>query len=309
MKVEEGKRYLQSFKDEGKIVVVKEEPVVAEPPVKEPEITPPSTTLRVKSNLGLTPGSPKTLDQIRQIADAFVRNREFALYASRLARRPLTAEELLEQDRLHHIHNGEWDDGLAERKRRYCQIAPFVARTFDPEKCGNSESQRPILDENLSEWKSKTHLFPKIAIGYVGKRPKKIERPVLIALTAIIQTASKPDGDCPRDSIQGWWEELVAENKLPAWDTDTYTAARSVLLRYKIIAIDHKRWQYVPDAKGQCKGIWIREQETVGERNYSFPSPSLYSLFLLLPLHNGYDVDISQENGWTCPIRESRPPP
>lgn len=317
VKVEEGKRYLESLKNGSKIVVSEPEPV-SRPATKEPEVTPLSVTLRVKSaplgrgtngNLGLTPGSPRTLDQIRQITDAFARNREFALYAARLARRPLTAEELLEQDRLHHIHNGEWEDGLAERKRRYRQIAPFVARTFDPDKCGKVESERPILDANLREWKAKAHLFPKVALGYVGKRAKQIERPVLIALTAIIQTVSKPDGDCPRDSIQGWWEELAAEDKLPAWDTDSYTAARSILVRYKIIAIDHHRYQYVPDAKGQCKGIWIREQESVGERNYSFPAPALYCLFLSSPLHKGYDVDIRQENGWSSQIRQSRPPP
>lgn len=316
VKVEEGKRYLESLKNKDK--VASEPELVATPTAKEPEVTPLSMTLRVKSaplgrgtngDLGLTPGSPRTLDKIRQITDAFDRNREFALYANRLARRPLTADELLEQDRLHHIYNGEWEEGLTERTRRYRQIAPFVARTFDPDKCGKVESERPILDAHLQSWKAKAHLFPKVAIGYVGKRAKKVERPVLIALTAIIQTVSKPDGDCPRDSIQGWWEELAGEDKLPAWDTDTYTAARSILLRYKIIAIDHKRWQYVPDAKGQCKGIWIREQESVGERYYCYPSPSLYSLFLLLPLHKGYDVDISRENSWIGQIRESRPPP
>lgn len=126
----------------------------------------------------------------------------------------------------------------------------------------------------------------------VGKRVKQVERPVLIALTAIIQTASKTNRDCPRDSIQCWWEELAADNELPAWSVDLNTAARSILARYKIIGIDHKRWQYVPDAKGQCKGIWIREQELVGERNYSYPTPVYYSLFLYLPLHKGYDADV-----------------
>lgn len=230
VKVEEGKRYLASLKNGNKVVVSEPEPVpTPEPVIEEPEVTPQSVTLRVKSaplgpgtdgDLGLTPGSPRTLDQIRQITDAFARNREFALYASRLARRPLTADELLEQDRLHHIHNGTWEDGLVERERRYRQIAPYVARTFDPDKCGKAESERPILDANLQDWKAKAHYFPKVAIGYVGQRAKQIERSVLIALTAIIQTVSKPDGDCPRDSIQGWWEELAAEDKLPAWDTD-----------------------------------------------------------------------------------------
>lgn len=316
VKVEEGKRYLESFKHKGKIVLP--QAPLPSPAAEEPKVTPSSLTLRVKSappqrgtdgDLGLTPSSPRTLDQIRQITDAFARNREFALYAARLARRPLTADELLEQDRKHHIHNGKWEDGLAERKQRYRQIAPFVAHTFDPDKCGKVESERPILDANLREWKAKAHLFPKVALGYVGKRAKRIERPVLIALTAIIQTASKPDRDCPRDSIQGWWEELAGENKLPAWDTDIYTAARSVLVRYRIIAIDHHRYQYVPDAKGQCKGIWIREQESVGERHYSYPSPALYCLFLSPPLHKGYDVDIGKENGWNGQIRQSRPPP
>lgn len=314
VKVAEGKRYLESLKNGGKVVVSEPEPVPP-PAVKEPEVTPQSVTLRVKSaplgrgtdgDLGLTPGSPRTLDQIRQITDAFARNREFAFYAARLSRRPLTAGELLEQDRLHHIHNGEWEDGLAQRKRRYRQIAPYVARTFDPEKCGTSESERPKLDANLREWRAKAYLFPKVALGHVGQRVKQIERPVLIALTAIIQTVSKPDGDCPRDSIQGWWEELAGENKLPAWDTDIYTAARSILVRYRIICIDHHRYQYVPDAKGQCKGIWIREQELVGERNYSFPSDVLP---LVPPCIRVMTLVIDPRSDWSNQIRESRPPP
>lgn len=318
-KVEAGNRYLDSLNNSDKIVVspdLKEQVVVgngARSSSADAETShaplPNAPAGGINRDLGLTPGSPRTLDQIRQITDAFVRNREFALYANRLARRPLTADELLEQDRLHHVHNGKWEVGLAERTRRYRQIAPFVSRTFDPAKCGKADSDRPILDGNLREWKAKAHLFPKVALGYVGKRAKPVERSVLIALTAIIQTASKTNRDCPRDSIQGWWEELAAEDKLPAWNVDLYTAARSILARYKIIAIDHKRWQYVPDAKGQCKGIWIREQELVGERNYSYPSSALYSLLLLLPLHKGYDADIWQESGWSGQIRETRPPP
>lgn len=317
VRVEEGKRYLDSLKNKGTIIVSEQEPA-PKPETKEQKVTPLSPTLRVTSaplgrstngDFGLTHGAPRTLDQIRQITDAFVRNREFALYAARLARRPLTADELLEQDRRHHIHNGEWEDGLAERKRRYRQIAPFVARTFDESKCGNAESQRPTLDENLRSWKAKSHLFPKIGIGYVGKRGTKIDRQVLIGLTAIIQTVSKPNRDCPRDSIQGWWEELAAEDKLPAWNVDLYTAARSVLARYKIIRIDHIRYQYVPDAKGQCKGIWIREQKTVGERNYRYPSSFSYSPSSIVSLHKGYDGDICNEKGWSSQIAEERPPP
>jgi hypothetical protein len=322
IKVEEGKRYLESLKNGGKIVVPKEEPVVETPVPVVPQsqdtpiqdypcgITSRPLGRSANCDLGLTPGSPRTLEKIRNITDAFVRNREFAFYANRQARRPLTADELLEQDRLNHIYNGKWEDGLAARTQRYRQIAPYVARTFDPEKCGNAESQRPLLDAHLRRWKGKAYLFPKIALGYVGKRPKKIERQVLIALAAIIQTVSKPNRDCPRDSIQGWWEELAAENKLPAWEVDLYTAARSILARYKIISIDHKRWQYVPDAKGQCKGIWIREQKSVGEKNYTFPSslPSvdlpLFSLCIRV-----MTLVIDKKNEWSDQIRETRPPP
>ena len=325
VKVEEGRRYLQSLKDDTPIVVHQDPQAVhAEERIEEPvdetlsprsqadacEMPPPrAVDMYGSPAASASQPRPESLEEIRQISDAFVRNREFALYASRLARRPLTAEELLEQDRQHHIYNGQWEEGLAERKRRYRQIAPFVARTFDPAKCGSRESERPTLDENLRRWRGRAYRFSKVAIGYVGKRAKKVDRQVLIGLTAIIQTVSKPNGDCPRDSIQGWWEELAAEDKMPAWNVDLYTAARSVLARRKIIVIDHKRYQFVPDTKGRCKGIWIREQETVGERNYRYPSPPLYSLFVLLPLHKGYDVDINQENGWFSQIGETRPPP
>ena len=158
----------------------------------------------------------------------------------------------------------------------------------------------------LSPAAARRSLITLSALGYVGQRAKQIERPVLIALTAIIQTVSKPDGDCPRDSIQGWWEELAGENKLPAWDTDIYTAARSILVRYRIICIDHHRYQYVPDAKGQCKGIWIREQEIVGERNYSFPSDDLP---LVPPCIRVMTLVIDHKTDWSSQIRESRPPP
>ncbi|MBI1347122.1 hypothetical protein GC163_12630 [bacterium] len=313
-KVDEGRRYLESLKSGGK-GVAKKAPVLT-PVASEPEVTPQSVSLRDKSaplgrgtddDLGLTPGSSRTLEQIRQITDAFERNREFALYAARLARRPLTADELLEQDRLHHIHNGEWEDGLANRKRRYQEIAPFVARNFDASKCGK-KTQRPVLDKNIKYWKARAHLFPSVALGYVGKRAEKIERSVLIALTAIIQTASQPDGDCPRDSIQGWWEELASEGLIESWDKNIYTAARSILVRYGLVKVDHHRYRYVPDAKGWCKGIWItgKHEELVGEQNYTFPTsdPSSFSPFSCRCI-----MVMAQPSTGKVPNRPPRPPP
>jgi len=321
-RVEEGRRLLQSIKDPGCISVTGEQrTVVQDAPDVVPaeqtkaesdEATPsPQADLSRPPVISTSKPGPESLNEIRQITDAFVRNREFALYACRPARRPRSADELLEQDRLNHIFHGTWDDGLADRKRRYQQIAPFVARTFDAAKCGNGKSQRPVLDSNLRDWRARAVLFPSKAIGYVGKREKMVERHVLIGLTAIIQTASKPNGDCPRDSIQGWWEELAAEGKLPAWNVDLYTAARSVLVRYQIVIIDHLRYQFVPDAKGQCKGIWIRKQKTVGRKKHTFPlsSISLINKLLSFTKHKGYDAVEFEKFGCSRDFTDPRPPP
>lgn len=322
VRVEEGKRFIHAFKHSGDVSAIGEQAVVVQDTpvevaaeqtkVEVIEAAAPTQAIVIRPFVvSASQPRPETLDEIRQITDAFVRNREFALYACRLARRPLSADELLEQDRLNHIYHGEWEDGLADRKRRYQQIAPFVARTFDPTKCGKGESKRPILDSNLCDWKAKSVLFPSKAIGFVGKREKLVERNVLIGLTAIIQTASKTNGDCPRDSIRGWWEELAAEGKLPPWNVDLYTAARSVLIRYQMVAIDHHRYQFVPDAKGQCKGIWIRKQKSVGGRNYRYPfSTNLITNFLLsFAKHKGYDVVENKNCSWSGQATDPRPPP
>lgn len=304
VKVREGKQYLATFKQKPIVVAdVDEQPTLLCSPVKTGEMPTPKKV----SDISKPPdgevfpkASPKSLDDIRNITDAWLKDRLFAFNCNRRAKRPLSAEELLSEDRKYHIYNGEWEDGLLNRINRYTAIAPFAARNFDIEKCGN-KSQRPLLDANIKHWKSKAHLFAKVAIGYVGKKAIKIDHSTLIALTAMIQTVSKANGDCPRDSIQGWWEELAAEGKLPVWHSDTYTAARSVLLRYRLICIDHLRYQHVPDARGQCKGIWIKQEKEVGERNYDYPDylSITYSLF---SSYNGYNVVTSAKN---CSITES----
>tara|TARA_R110002126_G_scaffold133863_4_gene277970 strand:- start:1907 stop:3604 length:1698 start_codon:yes stop_codon:yes gene_type:complete len=260
--------------------------------------------------------SSKSLAEIRSIPDAWQKNQLFACYCNRLAKRPLTADELLVEDHKHHIYNGEWSDGLSKRIDRYKRIAPYAARTFDPKKCGGNKKQRPILDANILLWKSKQHKFCKTSIGYVGSRATKVDRYLQVLLTAIIETVSKENGDCPRDSIQGWWEELAAEGKLPVWHSDTYTAARSVLKRSGIICVDDDRYYYVPGAeKGQCKGQWIKPENEVGERNYSYPDYLTITYLLYYKeqekqqVLNGYDVVSFSNLGSIADIDSQRPPP
>ncbi|MCA9112673.1 MAG: hypothetical protein KDA52_22165, partial [Planctomycetaceae bacterium] len=153
-----------------------------------------------------------SLDDIRDIPDAWIRDGLFAKWAARQNQQPLTAEQLLMLDREHEIYHGEWADGLGERMRRYKAIAPHVARGFDSAKCGKP-SQRPRLDAALTKWRSR--LLPSVSIGYHSGRRMTVMRRVLIGLLAIIETASQNNGDCPRDSIEGWWKELSDDDLMP----------------------------------------------------------------------------------------------
>ncbi|MAX38401.1 MAG: hypothetical protein CME33_17745 [Gimesia sp.] len=331
-KVEEGRAYLSQFDDKKKkkaaealidIQPLQTASVISVKPVVAPDIVPEEQTKKEADKIQLPlslhsstpPATPvdlslgcsatDSLDDIRKITDAFERNRLFAFWCNRKAKRPLSPDELLELDYKHNIYNGDWQEGLNNRVRRYNDIAPFAANGFDPSKCGD-KSQRPILDENIKEWKSKAHIFPKVAYGYCGseenKKTIKVKRDTLIVLTAIIQTASKDNKDCPRLTIQSWWEELAEEGILPNWHTDTYIAARSILVRYKLICVDHDCYWWSPDRRGQCKRIWIREQKEVGERNYTFPlSP--------LSLHKGYNQKVIENETGSVLEMAGKPPP
>lgn len=257
------------------------------------------------SDVCFEPTAIGSLEDIRNIPNAFVKNRTFTFWCNTNAGRPHTAEELLELDRQNNIYNGDWEDGLQERIKRYNDIAPFAARGFDPDKCGKP-SQRPILDAALEKWRSKQHKFCKTSIGYCGNQVVKVDRSVLVGLASIIQTASKPNRDCSRDSIQGWWEEMAIEGIMPDWSVYTYTAARSVLHRSGVIGIDHDRYQYVPDGRGRCKGIWIKEDALVGEQHYCYPPQQCVNYFAL---HKGYVIKITEIITPIDDYEANKPPP
>ncbi|MEQ8637969.1 hypothetical protein [Gimesia maris] len=284
----------------------KKEAVKTQLPLSLRSSTPPATPVDVYICCSAT----DSLDDIRKITDAFERNRLFAFWCNRKAKRPLSPDELLALDYKYNIYNGDWQEGLNNRIKRYNDIAPFAANDFDPSKCGE-KSQRPILDENIKEWKSKAQKFPKVAYGYCGsdenKKTIKVKRDTLIMLTAIIQTASKDNKDCPRLTIQSWWEELAGEGILPNWHTDTYIAVRSILVRYKLICVDHDCYWWSPDRRGQCKRIWIREQKEVGERNYTFPV-SFNSFFPFL-LHKEYNQRVIENEVGSTLEMTGKPPP
>lgn len=276
-----------------------------------------SPATQVDFSFGCYASDSSILDEIRSTADAFEKDRNFALWANRKAKRTLSADELLELDHQYHIYSGEWSDGLAARKQRYADIAPFVANGFDASKCGN-KSQRPILEANIKEWKSKAHLFPKIAIGYCGseenKKALKVKRDTMIYLAAIIQTVSKENKDCPRDSIESWWRELAEANLLPAWSSDHYIAARSILIRYKLICVNHDCYFWSPDHRGQSKKIWIREQKKVGESNYSYPADDMVDclssfIFIHTNKYNRYNLMVIENQRESALLTQDRPPP
>ena len=197
----------------------------------------------------------RDLDAIRVNPDAWQRNLDFTLYFALKLRRLPTVEEMLAADQANAIHHGPWEDGLAERSRRYRNILPFVAQTFDSAKCGQ-KSQRPQLDERIRFWRGQAYCLTNTirstihlsrTLNEFGKsvevgvgRTFIVERLHVLYLAAILQhlVETHADHSICRESIEGWWTELAGEGLLPKWDKDYYLACRKVLERRGWVKID-----------------------------------------------------------------------
>ncbi|HEV3258336.1 MAG TPA: hypothetical protein VG013_15760 [Gemmataceae bacterium] len=69
--------------------------------------------------------------------DSFERQKEALFRLARRLKRVPTLQEALHFLREEHLYSGHWDDNLAGRKARVRSILKFIARTFDPGRCGN----------------------------------------------------------------------------------------------------------------------------------------------------------------------------
>jgi hypothetical protein len=198
----------------------------------------------------------RDLDTIRGNPDAWQRNLRFTLYFARNLRRVPTVQEMLAADRGNGIHHGSWEDGLPERTRRYQNILPFVAQTFDSAKCGR-KSERPQLEERIRFWRGQAYCLTDTirstihrnrtmgesgeAVEFGVGRTFIVERPHVLYLAAILQhlVERHADRSICRESIEGWWTELAEEGLLPKWNKDYYLACRKVLERKGWVKIDN----------------------------------------------------------------------
>lgn len=285
----------QQLEEEPEPVIIEEQPLTCEmfSADAENKSNPSGGSTCDSKMVDLSKPVPSSLEEVQNLDDAFERQHLFAMWFCRQQKRVVSVEELLQAIKEYEMYRGEWSDGEENRRRRCQDILQFVAQSFDSEKCGTGEGcQRPKLDQNITNWKAKAWRLPSQ------------QRMNLIILAAIIQTASKSDGDCPRNSIQGWWEELAQDGICCGWSKDKYYAARRVLVEMGVIKIDHKRYRYIPDAKGQCKGIWINERrKSTTTADYKYPVTTFTFL------HNCYVRRTWNDFQINDPWEEVRPPP
>lgn len=268
------------------------------------------------------------LDRIRGIADARERQHKFAMWFCRKHNRVVSIEELLDAVRQNDMYRGAWNDGELNRRRRCEDILGFVSESFDAEKCGSS-STRCVLNQHLRGQKAKIWKLPSVICGNVGRVESRIgqkdefsDRQVMCVFLAIVATVSKPDtGDCPRDSIQGWWQELAEEGLAPEWNVDRYTRTKHAAKKLGLIKCNDSVYVWTPFGKGQCKRMWLSDQPPEHLRTESFAAmarPRFEAEFRLktsypphpsFAMHNGYDADVIQIWKMRAPWESVRRPP
>ena len=228
------------------------------------------------------------LREIREFTDAHTRRLQFAWWLSRRLRRVATVEEALAAYKEHQCFSGSWKDGLARRAKHFYSCLNYVANVFDPSKCGDGESHRPQLDEqirecfgiaryhliqsgevsmriNVREWTDEYGQHHKTA----GRR-RVIDRKHAHYLHAIIRqsVSSHSDGAIPLKTMRGWWDDLAEEGKLPEWDYDYYLACRRFLERLGWIKVS-ETWSSRSHKAQTCQ-ITYRKPSRVGTV-YSYP--------------------------------------
>lgn len=228
------------------------------------------------------------LQEIRDITDAHTRRLQFAWWISRRLGRVATGEEALAAYKEHQCFSGRWEDGLERRTKHFRSCLNYVANIFDPSKCGDGESQRPQLDEQIRECFgiARYHLIQsgpatvKINVrawtDEYGQRHETagknrvVDRQHAHYLHAIIRhsVAQHPDGAIPLKTMRGWWDDLAEEGKLPKWDYDYYLACRRFLEKLGWIKVS-ETWSSRSHKAQTCQ-ITYRKPSSVGTV-YSFP--------------------------------------
>lgn len=208
---------------------------------------------------GLVPrmGKAETLDEIRQISNAFDRKRMFVQWLSRRLQRVPTVEEALTAYKDQEMYGGCWELNEKKRWNDFKAVVRYVGKGFDPAMCGQNSSQRPELDEKTRMWSGRARgsvVYTKTfhatinqtkhvdEFGVVRLGEGKVRRVVgkhLPVVMAIIDQVRKCDGGIPRDSIEGWWRDLAADGILPQWSADLWIAFRQVLQQIGWISVDH----------------------------------------------------------------------
>lgn len=224
---------------------------------------------------GVRPTASQNLDDIRNIANAFHRKHEFSMWLSRRLRRVPTADEVLSAYKEHKMFNGSWETKEKSRRSDFSYILPFVEKSFDASLCGTGNCLRPELNNRINLWKGravvtfvwKTEFHTTINqvrvvdeygnASFTCGKQRTVSGKQLPIVMAIIDQVRKErsDGGIPRDSIQGWWEELAQDGLLPAWNKETWQAYRQVLVQIGWMSVNHKYSHRQHQAK-TCKILY-----------------------------------------------------
>ncbi|HCS50104.1 MAG TPA: hypothetical protein DIW81_00705 [Planctomycetaceae bacterium] len=281
-----------------------------------------------KPNGRLPKNSSQILDSIRKNPNAFDRKREFSLWLSRRLRRVPTVDEVLDAYKEHKMFNGLWEDKELKRRADFRAILPYVAKSFDASMCGHDKSQRPELDQKINLWKGRaTSTFVwqtkfttiinqkrKVdeygTVTYSNGKKRKVCGKKLPLVMAIVEQvrSDKSDGGIPRDSIQGWWEDLADEGKLPKWSIDTWQAYRQILVQIGWICVNHDYSHRQHKAK-TCK-ITYGNEPLVGTI-YTYPS-NTYSnttTSIIVVTHSSQENLASDNDLIPRPPPMAQPPP
>jgi len=282
---------------------------------------------------GLEPdgvSSRTSLNDIRSTANAFDRKRLFTQWLSRQLRRVPTLEEVLSAYKSYKMYGGSWDDNLGKRRSDFVQIIKYVEKSFNSELCGQGKSDRPELNKEVMKWRGRmtAHFMlgktfsviinqtvrydeygSRIVSG--GKRRYVNGQHIsyVMGIAAYVMLTSKlGDGSIRRKSIQGWWEDLAKEGKLPAWSVDYWLACRQVLEDIGWIVVDDTYSHR--EHRSKTAEITYTDQPLVGTiylfpiTTYNYPPTSI-----MVVTHSSPEKSGSTDKTSPRPPPRGQPPP
>lgn len=284
-------------------------------------------------NGGLGPDgvpSPTSLDDIRSTANAFDRKRLFTQWLSRHLRRVPTLEEVLSAYKSYKMYGGSWDDNLGKRRSDFVQIIKYVERSFNSELCGQGKSHRPELNKEVMKWRGrmtaqfmlgKTYsviINQTVRYDEYGNRIVSDGKQryvngqhlsyVMGIVAYVMLTSQRGDGSIRRKSIQGWWEDLAKEGKLPAWSVDYWLACRQVLEDIGWIVVDDTYSHR--EHRSKTAEITYSDQPLVGTiyayptTTYNYPPTSI-----MVVTHSSPEKSGSSDKTTPRPPPRGQPPP